>query len=104
MAGCPARKSRSTCNWPILRCRSSMTLCASSIAGAFAAREELTRALHQLLLPGADHRRMDPKLRRQLRQGLLTRQCRHRHARLELRVVLLPFYTHVSRLVGPVSP
>jgi hypothetical protein len=25
MAGCPARKSRSTCSWPILRCRSSIT-------------------------------------------------------------------------------
>src|SRR6185295_9630188 len=40
MAGCPARKSRSTCNWPILRCRSSMTF-ASSTAGA--------------LLPGANN-------------------------------------------------
>src|SRR5262249_43517090 len=29
MAGCPARKSRSTCNCPILRCRSSITFCAS---------------------------------------------------------------------------
>src|SRR5205807_2374112 len=38
MAGCPARKSRSTCNWPILRCRSSMTFCASSAAGALLPR------------------------------------------------------------------
>src|SRR5947209_15593065 len=38
MAGCPARKSRSTCNWPILRCRSSMTFCASSTAGALLPR------------------------------------------------------------------
>jgi hypothetical protein len=30
MAGCPARKSRSTCSWPTLRCRSSTTFCASS--------------------------------------------------------------------------
>src|SRR5207248_8857728 len=34
MAGCPARKSRSTCSWPILRCRSSITFCAASAAGA----------------------------------------------------------------------
>src|SRR6201993_1883481 len=38
MAGCPARKSRSTCNWPILRCRSSMTFWASSTAGALLPR------------------------------------------------------------------
>src|SRR5262249_48350554 len=34
MAGCPARKSHSTCSWPILRCRSSITCCASSTAAA----------------------------------------------------------------------
>src|SRR5207248_10196157 len=33
MARCPARKSRSTCNSLILRCRSSITFCASSTAG-----------------------------------------------------------------------
>src|SRR4051794_38628741 len=38
MAGCPTRKSRSTCNWPILRCRSSITFCASSTAGALLPR------------------------------------------------------------------
>src|ERR1700731_4898654 len=38
MAGCPARKSRSTCSWSILRCRSSMTFCASPIAGALLPR------------------------------------------------------------------
>src|SRR5207248_5793139 len=38
MAGCPARKSRSTCSWPILRCRSSMTFCASPTAGALLPR------------------------------------------------------------------
>src|SRR2546423_13710444 len=38
MAGCPARKSRSTCSWPILRCRSSMTFCASPTAGALSPR------------------------------------------------------------------
>src|SRR6516162_6797746 len=68
-----------------------------------AAHKKLTRALHQLLLPAADHRRMNPKFHRQLRQGLLPRKRRHRHARLELRAVLLPLYTHLSRLFGPVS-
>src|SRR5207253_6713525 len=38
MAGCPARKSRSTCSWPILRCRSSITFCASATAGALLPR------------------------------------------------------------------
>src|SRR6202040_3175845 len=38
MAGCPARKSRSTWSWPILRCRSSMTFCASPTAGALLPR------------------------------------------------------------------
>src|SRR5690349_11605251 len=38
MAGCPARKSRSTCSWPILRCRSSITLCASATAAALLPR------------------------------------------------------------------
>src|ERR1700724_3733771 len=38
MAGCPARKSRSTCSCPIFRCRSSITFCASSTAGALLPR------------------------------------------------------------------
>src|SRR6202035_146841 len=38
MAGCPARKSHSTCSCPILRCRSSITFCASSAAGALLPR------------------------------------------------------------------
>src|SRR6478609_7238042 len=62
-----------------------------------AASKQFARTLHQLLLPVADHRRMNPKLRRQLRQGLLPRKCRHRYPRLKFRVVLLPLYTHVSR-------
>src|SRR5437764_3129125 len=40
---------------------------------------------------------MNPKLRRQLRQGFLPRKRRHRHSRLEFRAVLLPLYAHVSR-------
>src|ERR1700686_1743931 len=46
-----------------------------------ATRKQLARTLHQLLLPAADHRRMNPKFHRQLRQGLLPRKRRHRHAR-----------------------
>jgi putative transposase len=41
---------------------------------------------------------------RRFRKRLLPQQRRHRHARLEVRAVLLPLYTHVSRLFGPVSP
>src|SRR5438132_500818 len=68
-----------------------------------ATRKQLARTLHQLLLPAADHRRMNPKFRRQPRQGLLPRKRRHRHTRLESGAVLLPLYTHVSCLFGPVS-
>jgi hypothetical protein len=46
---------------------------------------------------------MNPKLRRQLRQGLLPRKRCHRHSRLKFRAVLLPLYAHVSRPFGPVS-
>src|ERR1700736_5784075 len=44
MAGCPARKSRSTCSWPIFRCRSSMTFCASPTAGALLPRANSSSA------------------------------------------------------------
>src|SRR5580692_9344029 len=55
MAGCPARKSHSTCSCPILRCRSSITFCASSAAGAFAPRANssparFTSSCFQLLI------------------------------------------------------
>src|ERR1700758_4188462 len=55
MAGCPARKSRSTCNCPILRCRSSITFCASSTAAALLPRANnsparLTISCFQLLI------------------------------------------------------
>src|SRR5256885_14399091 len=55
MAGCPARKSRSTCSWPILRCRSSITLCASSTVAAFLPRANssparVTSSCFQLLI------------------------------------------------------
>jgi hypothetical protein len=48
-------------------------------------------------VPIADHRRMNPKLRRQLRHGPLPRQRCHRHSRAEFRAVLLSLYAHVSR-------
>src|ERR1700720_3674683 len=67
------------------------------------ARKQLPRTLHQLLLPVADHRRVNPKLRRQLRQGLLPRKRRHRHSRLKFRAALFPLDAHVSRPFGPVS-
>jgi hypothetical protein len=69
-----------------------------------AAPEQLPRTRHQLLLPVADHRGMNPKLCRQLRQGLLPRKRRHRHSRLKFRAVLFPLDAHVSRPFGPVSP
>src|SRR5712671_6047194 len=55
MAGCPARKSRSTCSCPIFRCRSSITFCASSTAGALLPRANssparFTSSCFQLLI------------------------------------------------------
>src|SRR5580704_11710992 len=55
MAGCPARKSHSTCSCPILRCRSSITFCASAAAGALLPRANssvarFTSSCFQLLI------------------------------------------------------
>src|SRR6201987_2994599 len=55
MAGCPARKSHSTCSCPILRCRSSITFCASATAGALLPRPNssparFTSSYFQLLI------------------------------------------------------
>src|SRR6201997_3909740 len=55
MAGCPARKSHSTCSCPILRCRSSITFCASATAGALLPRPNssparFTSSCFQLLI------------------------------------------------------
>src|ERR1700751_5958038 len=55
MAGCPARKSHSTCSCPIFRCRSSITFCASSAAGALLPRANssparVTSSCFQLLI------------------------------------------------------
>src|SRR5690349_24633136 len=68
-----------------------------------ATRKQLARTRHVLLLPSADHRRMNPKFCLQLSQGLLPRKRPHRHSRLEFCAVLLPLYAHVSRPFGPVS-
>src|SRR5271156_5088861 len=104
MAGCPARKSRSTCSWPILRCRSSMTFCASATAGALLPRANSSPArVTSSCFQPADHRRMNPKFCRQLSQGFLPRKRRHRHSRLEFGAVLLPLDAHLSRPFGPVS-
>ena len=45
----------------------------------------------------------NPKLHRQLGQGLLLRKRRHRHSRLKFRAVLFPLDAHLSRPFGPVS-
>src|SRR5207237_31802 len=55
MAGCPARKSHSTCSCPIFRCRSSITFCASAAAGALLPRANssparFTSSCFQLLI------------------------------------------------------
>src|SRR4051812_40769342 len=55
MAGCPARKSHSTCSCPILRCRASITVCASSAGGALLPRANssparFTSSCFQLLI------------------------------------------------------
>ena len=83
--------------------RIEIRLQAALVRKADGLRQEPSWRAAQLLLPGADHRRMNPKLRRQLRQGLLPRKRRHRHPRLKFRAVLLPLYAHVSRPFGPVS-
>jgi hypothetical protein len=56
-----------------------------------AASQLLARALHRFLFPVADHRRMNLKIRRQLRQGLLPRKRCHRHSRLEFRACCVLF-------------
>jgi hypothetical protein len=104
MAGCPARKSHSTCSCLIFRCRWSITFCASSAAGALLpTRKQLARTLHQLLLPTADHRRVNPKLRRQLSQSLLPRKRRHRHSRLGFWLCCFLFMPTSHAPFGPVS-
>src|SRR5260370_30218396 len=60
-----------------------------------AARKQLARSLYQLLLPAADHRRMNPKPPPTAPPGSFPPKAPH--ARLEFRAMLLPLYTHVSR-------
>src|SRR5690348_1886692 len=104
MAGCPARKSHSTCSCPILRVQIVDHLLRSRRRRRLvAARKQLARSFHQLLLPVADHRRMNPKLRRQLRQVFSLKAPpsplappAFAEAGFEFRTVLLPLYAHVS--------
>ena len=60
--------------------------------GYMCAAARFTSSCFQLLIIV----RMNPKLRRQLSQGLLPRNRRHRHPSLKFRVVLLPLHAHVS--------
>jgi hypothetical protein len=80
MAGCPARKSALNLQLADLAVQIvNDFLCIPDRRRLVAARKQLARTLHQLLLPAADHRRMNPKLCRKLSQGLLPRKRRRRH-------------------------
>lgn len=52
-------------------------------------RVSMVGLLHQFLLSGADHRRMDPVLGGRFRESLVSCQGRHHHLRLEFRTALL---------------
>src|SRR2546423_7868489 len=60
-----------------------------------AALEDAHRTIQQLLLPVVDLVRVHPELHRQLGDGPVAPDCRHRHLRLEPRAVLLPCLLHV---------
>src|SRR5437763_14875430 len=60
-----------------------------------AALEDAHRTIQQLLLPVMDLVRVHPEMHRQLGDGPITPDCRHRHLRLERRAVLLPCPLHV---------
>src|SRR5438105_2413695 len=57
--------------------------------------EDAHRTIQQLLLPVVDLVRVHPKMRRQLGDGPVAPDGRHRHLRLEPRAVLLPCPLHV---------
>src|SRR5215472_920893 len=80
----PSYKSFSTFNWPI--CRYRRSTCASLMApSAGAALEDAHRTID----------RVHSEMRRQLGDGPVAPDCRHRHLRLERRAVLLPCPLHV---------
>src|SRR5215831_8150702 len=60
-----------------------------------AALEDAHRTIEQLLLPVVDLVRVHPEIHRQLGDGTVAPDCRHRHLRLERRTVLLPCPLHV---------
>src|SRR5262249_54101074 len=60
-----------------------------------AALEDAHRTIQQLLLPVVDLVRVHPEIHRQLGDGTVAPDCRHRHLRLERRAVLLPCPLHV---------
>src|SRR5215831_13854692 len=59
------------------------------------ALEDAHRTIQQLLLPVVDLVRVHPEMHRQLGDGTVAPDCRHRHLRLERRAVLLPCPLHV---------
>src|SRR3954452_12074759 len=56
-----------------------------------AARKQLARTLHQLLLPVADHRRMNPKLRRLRRSRLFGQVPGRNKLKAGSRLLVSPF-------------
>src|SRR5215467_7403652 len=60
-----------------------------------AALEDAHGTIEQLLLPVVDLVRVHSEMRRQLGDGPVAPDCRHRHLRLERRAVLLPCPLHV---------
>src|SRR5215831_15056325 len=60
-----------------------------------AALEDTHRTIQQLLLPVVDLVRVHPEMHRQLGDGPVAPDCRHRHLSLERRAVLLPCPLHV---------
>jgi len=70
-------------------------MAVSAAAPAFAQNRDQSTSTNRSTPASSDYRRMNPKLRRQLRQGLLPRKRRHRHPRFEFRAVLLPLYAHL---------
>src|SRR5262244_1050940 len=60
-----------------------------------AALEDAHRTIQQLLLPVVDLVRVHPEIHRQLGDGTVAPDCRHRHLRLERRALLLACPLHV---------
>src|SRR5262249_24959673 len=91
----PSYKSFSTFNWPICRYRRSS--CASLVVPSADAppSKTLTAPSSSCFFPVVDLVRVHPEMHRQLGDGTVAPDCRHRHLRLERRAVLLPCPLHV---------